>query len=78
MILWEDSSDYTHFLLKWSARPVKPSALAAIFIDELKRRHGLRAYGVRLPERRRSSVNQIHSGNIHALVPRQLDKPEAA
>ncbi len=77
MVLWEDSSSYTHFLLRWNARP-RAGGLSAVFADELIRRRGLRAYGVRLTDRRRSKINQIHSGNIHALIPRQLDKPEAA
>jgi hypothetical protein len=78
IVLWEDSADFTQFLLKWNARP-KVFSLSRVFAEELFRRQGLKVYGVRLPVRRRSKVNQIHSADVRALAPRPLDvEPDIA
>lgn len=69
--LWEETGDFTQFLLRWQARP-RVFTLTQIFVDELRRRHGLRAYGVKVA-RRRSKINQIHSSEAKLLEPRQLE-----
>lgn len=77
-VLWEDSGDYTHFLIAWDARP-KAASITQVFADEFHRRRGLRAYGVRVSSRRRSKVNQITT-SVAPLEPRRLGlaKPAAA
>jgi hypothetical protein len=78
LVLWEDSGDYTHFLIAWNARP-KAASITQVFADEFHRRRGLRAYGVRVSPQRRSKINQITTG-VARLEPRRLDlaKPAAA
>ena len=75
---WFDSGDYTQLILKWQLRP-QMSMLSQVFVDEVRRRQGLRAYGVRVGAKRRSRINQNHS-NVLQLQPRALDvaKPSDA
>jgi hypothetical protein len=76
-ILWGDSYQLTQFILKWNLRPTL-AGFTSLFVNELARRNGLRAYGVRLAIRRRTKINQIHSGNVQSLIPRQLAAPKIA
>jgi hypothetical protein len=72
-VFWEDSGEYTQFLLKWNARP-KVFSITQVFSDEMRRRRGLLAYGIRATAKRRSKVNQLATA-ASALRPRfnQLD-----
>ncbi len=74
--LWEESGDYTLFLISWCARP-KHFSITQVFVDELRRRQGLKAYGVRVAPRRRSKINQLTSG-LELLKPRELVDPSAS
>ena len=67
-VIWEESGAFTQALLQWNARP-KVFSITQVFADEMQRRRGLRAYGVRAVQRRHSKINQLSTG-LKTLEPR--------
>lgn len=69
---WELTAQCTRFILEWSERVhrVKVESIFDVIRQELARREGLRAYGIRVP------ADKAQSLTLHA--PKLLSKSEAA
>ena len=77
IVLWENSFELTQFILKRDAKE-QVFSLESVFNDDMKRRRGLRAYGIKI-QSKRSKINRSGSGaKIHALLPRLLSDTSAS
>lgn len=74
---WEDSFQFTQFILSWCARERSLDPIVQIFVDERRRRRGLRAYGIS-PTRRRSVLLRPRPDDVRLLQPANFDAPADA